>query len=123
MYENAFPFIPRNLSPYTGRPASILPTWKDANGGNPGSLGSFLPSQKEFWTDLFIPKHPEKLSEIKGFITLIPLLWTRGENNRILYPTALIVNNETDPAEPNGGGKLSLAQESSSKTEAVEENV
>lgn len=123
LYENAFPFIPRNLSAYTGESASILPTWKDGKGSNRGLLASLMPSQKEFWTNPFVPKNPEKLSQIKGFITLIPLLWTEGENNRILYPTPLIVNNEADPADANRDGKLSVAQESSSKVEALEEKV
>jgi hypothetical protein len=40
-----------------------------------------------------------------------------------LYPTPLIVNNETDPADANGDGKLSLAQESSTNADALEEKV
>lgn len=124
LYENAFPFIPRNLSAYAEQSASILPTWKGAIGSARGSLQSLLPSQTEFWAKPFIPKHPEKLSQIKGFITLIPLLWTEGENNRILYPTPLIVNNEGNPSDDtNGDGKLSLAQESSSMSDTLEEKV
>ncbi len=113
-YEAVFRFIPRSWSGYTDErsdepiPGSILPTW-DPKALNPvtqertGSPGTPLPSQELFWT---VPQHVAKataqLDSVKGFITALPIFWTKGENNRIPFPTALVTQNETSsPSSPS----------------------
>jgi phospholipase D1/2 len=51
-----------------------------------------LPYEEGFWNTSGRPLSPGRLSEVKGFITALPICWTKGENLRILFPTPLIVN-------------------------------
>ena len=117
LYEAAFPWVPRSWSTTTddsGRKleASILPTW-DANAQAPsgakwekGNLGLPLPFQKGFWN---APRQAADgvagLSQIKGFITALPIMWTKGENNHFPYPTSLVADRQVpasvDPAVPS----------------------
>jgi phospholipase D1/2 len=115
LYEQAFDWVPRNLDGKDplddeGNPrrASILPTWdstKDAptgsTWGKKGMLISPMPFQPEFWDK---PRHSKEavtvLSKIKGFITSLPIEWTKGEYNRFAYPTALVADNNV----PTGTG-------------------
>ena len=99
LYEAAFPFVPRNKNPYSrSNPpdsAKILPTWLD-NKSLPkrGSLMSPMPFQENFWN---APQHTAAaghLSEIKGFITALPVEWTKNEDIHILFPSAMVVQND-----------------------------
>ena len=37
----------------------------------------------------------DKLKDsVKGFITLLPIEWTKGENNNISYPLAVVGSND-----------------------------
>src|SRR5690606_20124912 len=104
-YEAAFDFLPRNwsgrlLSDHTPEPASILPTWNrqvDAPQGvtwKKGNLASPLPFQPEFWSaSRHTPAGLDRLHTIKGFITALPIHWTKGENIKFDYPTALVADN------------------------------
>lgn len=109
LYEDAFPYIPRNFSPFPkfrNRHASILPTWNPElkqKDGLPGGIGSPLPFQDEFWSRQQSTGKREYLKDIKGFITDIPIYWTEGENLRIKLPTAILVNNEIKNAEKKFG--------------------
>lgn len=115
LFEAAFSYIPRNfVQKKTGKKtyASIIPTWDDeaplpkgAKWSN-GNIGAPLPSQEDFWKDARYNPAVKNLDKVKGFITALPVEWTRGENIRIKYPTAIIVNNqrnngplETEPDE------------------------
>ena len=101
-YDAAFAFIPHN--PARSRPnektsspqqVSIWPT-KMMNGAlSPSGL---MPFDKAFWA---APRHAaaaDGLSEVQGFITMLPWLWTQGEDNNSGYHSALYVENGTGPA-------------------------
>lgn len=103
LYEAAFPYIPRNfVRTKAGQKAyaSIIPTWDDEAAlpegaeWSSGNIGSPLPSQDDFWTKKQYGPDVSNLGKVKGFITALPVEWTRGENIRIKYPTAIIVNND-----------------------------
>jgi phospholipase D1/2 len=90
-YDGTFPFIPRNSDPSNGRNnASILPTW-DRESLN---LGSPMPFQNDFWKVPMTPYFTNNLNQIRGFITEIPLDWTKNENIMIKYPTPILVQND-----------------------------
>ncbi len=107
IFEGAFNWIPRSqdLDGSTDRfGASILPTW-DRNAVAPrnapwskGQLLAPMPFQTEFWN---AARHSRDgvaaLGQVRGFITALPIHWTRGENNRFEYPTSLVADNETNP--------------------------
>lgn len=38
-----------------------------------------------------------RLSEIKGFITSLPIYWTRDENLRFEFTTSLVTKNDIEP--------------------------
>jgi phospholipase D1/2 len=119
LYEAAFPFIPRDNSPFpesAGAPGSILPTWDD-NQNQHGGIRLPLPFQDAFWSK---PQHTaaaSELSEVKGFITAIPLSWTKNENIRIKYPTAIIVKNDSAPPVEEGTAVYALAGVDRNKSE------
>ena len=107
LYEKAFPWVPRNWSVSSddsGRKleASILPTWNrgapsppNAKWGKTGNLGSLMPFQRKFWdAPCHDPDGIAGLNQIKGFITALPIMWTKGENNHFPYPTKLVAGNE-----------------------------
>jgi phospholipase D1/2 len=97
IYESAFNFIPANNKSIW--PAVIF------KGKNRES--GLMPFDNTFWA---APRHlpaAKILKEIQGYITLLPWLWTKGENNNSGYHSALFVNNETAPAAT--GSKTSFA--------------
>jgi len=100
LYEAAFPFVPRNTVSGDDDKlieASILPTWKDdASKAAGGDITSDLPYQKQFWAKKasISPEALKGLQGIKGYITALPIKWTKNENLRIPYPTALIVHKD-----------------------------
>ncbi len=104
LFEAAFSYIPRNFSDGKLRKvyASIIPTWgKDAQAPSKaawskGNMLSSLPSQEEFWDKPQYNSAVKELNKVKGFITALPVEWTRGENILIRYPTAIIVNNTNE---------------------------
>jgi phospholipase D1/2 len=102
IYEQAFSFIPRSfvLDNKNARvAASIIPNW-DAEAFNPkspkipGYPAAALPSDDLFWTKPYSIASPGELTNIKGFITALPISWTKGENIRIRYPSPLIVDRD-----------------------------
>jgi phospholipase D1/2 len=107
-YEAAFDFVPRNWSGELDKktnerlPARILPTWKNlanapanSSWGALGNIGSPMPFQSEFWS---APRHDpsrvDELDKIRGFITALPIHWTKNENVKFDYPTSLVAGNE-----------------------------
>jgi phospholipase D1/2 len=107
LYEAAFDWIPRNKNergePDRNNqfpPASIWPTWnsKIANkDGSHGAKANPMPFDKEFWA---MPQHnpaAANLAQVKGYITLLPIEWTKGENNNLGYHTALVTENKVVP--------------------------
>jgi phospholipase D1/2 len=62
-----------------------------------------MPFEASFWiSSQFNATAAAKLNEVKGFITLLPIEWTKGENNNLGYPSALVVENKTNanPLQP-----------------------
>jgi phospholipase D1/2 len=116
LYEDAFPYIPRNFNPLSklrNRHASILPTWNPElkqKDGLLGGVGSPLPFQDEFWSRQQSTEKREYLKDIKGFITDIPIHWTEGENLRIKLLTAILVNNEIKNSEEELSDEELLAE-------------
>jgi phospholipase D1/2 len=96
-YSAAFPFIPRNPSGGTGSVASIWPTIQMENGKRVSGL---MPFDEAFWNT---PQHAPaaaQLVDVKGYLTLLPHLWTQGENNNSGMHSALFVDNADRPASP-----------------------
>jgi phospholipase D1/2 len=110
-FENAFDFIPRNNNPdQPNRPASIWPTWVP----NTEKKNVRMPFNDAFWDKVQHNPGAENLDgNVKGFITLLPLEWTKGEFNKFDYHAALI--SEIDPKQevPAGAGqsqKIEMAE-------------
>jgi phospholipase D1/2 len=92
-YEAAFDFIPRNKDPNDKdrqRSASIWPIWNIGS----GLERKLMPFEAAFWTaPQHSPSAAEQLPHVKGFITTLPIEWTKGENNNVGFHTALVVHN------------------------------
>jgi phospholipase D1/2 len=105
LYEAAFPWVPRSwVTDGQGEkmPASILPPWDSeaeapagSSWGRKGKLKSPMPFETRFWSvHQHIPSAVDGLNQIKGFVTALPVMWTKGENNRFVYPTSLVADND-----------------------------
>jgi phospholipase D1/2 len=103
LYEDAFKFIPRNKDPNDekgARPASIWPVWnpivRDGKGGM-GTKAAPMPFDREFWAKPPPKEAAAQLDQVGGYITLLPIEWTMGENNNLGYHTALVTENKVAP--------------------------
>ena len=102
-YEKAFNWIPRNKDIYADDPdkyASIWPTWNRDHANPDKTLGAKvkpMPFDREFWAKAQQKEAAANLSQVKGYITLLPIEWTKGENNNIGYHTALVTENKQAP--------------------------
>ena len=104
LYEDAFDFIPRNLDSKGTKDkvsnlvfnASIWPRWHaPTENGKPWTHSGPMPFDEKFWaTPQFNPNKANDLKEVKGFITLLPIEWTKNENNNIGYHTAVVAKVE-----------------------------
>lgn len=128
-YTDVFPFIPQNNSPVQGKekdyPAqefkgnypkvtenyyplgcSIWPQWGYNNPDDHrqgGQLVGQMPFQQEFWDNALVKyKAPQ---DVEGFITELPIYWTRGESNISNTAQAVIamLNEEIERINPNDG--------------------
>lgn len=113
-YEAAFPWIPRNNSLDSEKQlqdAKILPTW-DAK---KSKLISPMPFQDDFWKESqHLPTGINNLTDIKGFITALPIHWTKKENLHFQYPTDLVADNlKIQSSEENSESIASTAKENS----------
>jgi len=61
-----------------------------------------MPFQATFWKEAKHMPAAAQLTEVKGFITLLPIRWTEGENNKIPYHNALVTQREKSPLEAQG---------------------
>jgi phospholipase D1/2 len=91
-YQSAFRFIPGNR-------ASIWPTigFNDGkrNVDAAGNKVGLMPFDNEFWDrPQHQPQASNKLPQVGGYITLLPWLWTFGENNNSGYHSALFTEND-----------------------------
>lgn len=108
IYEDIFDFIPRNYSngminyeiyddESDGIPALLWPVYRNKF-REVKEAAKYMPFSVDFWrmykTDFkyreLLYSKKQKLNEVKGYITLLPIHWTEGENNLIDYHTALI---------------------------------
>lgn len=99
LYEASFPWVPRSFvidsETKLQISASVLPTWYFDNKKKTGYLKSPLPFQAGFWDKSQHNTSAEAgLSNIKGFMTALPVEWTKGENLDFKFPTAILVRNE-----------------------------
>ena len=81
--------------------APIWPTWNQTfDNGKTKPMGkkvSSMPFDKDFWSaPQFNADKVTGLNDIKGFITLLPIEWSKNENNNMKFHTGLMVNNESD---------------------------
>lgn len=101
LYEAAFDWIPRNRNAYTQTDqegneifASIWPIWDSSEQSSRKAKKGFMPFEADFWK---APRHnpaATKLEEVKGFITFLPIHWTRNEDNKIPYHNSLLTKIE-----------------------------
>lgn len=108
IYEDVFDFIPRNYlnkidkdeiyeDNGDGDPALLWPVYKNKSVTIADAVKN-MPFSVDFWrmykTDSKFRKElynkAQELNEIKGYITLLPIHWTEGENNLIDYHVELI---------------------------------
>ncbi|WP_139156245.1 phospholipase D-like domain-containing protein [Superficieibacter electus] len=106
IYDEVFDFIPKDQVTNMGvdvsdqpsdksrkedlMPASLWPVYM-AGHNNPKEAMEQMPFSENFWNNYKgIVKNADKLSGVKGYITLLPVHWTEGENNLIDYHAALI---------------------------------
>jgi phospholipase D1/2 len=89
LYDRAFTFIPAN-----GR--GIWPVTP-------------MPSDNAFWNAARHESGASQLKSVKGYVTLLPWLWTLGEYNNNDYHSALYVNNTEPPANTIGQPKIEIA--------------
>jgi phospholipase D1/2 len=93
-YEAVFPHIPKNQ-------VGIWPTIKMAEKtpDEPARrISGLMPFDAEFWEEdnqaAYIKSAIAELKNIQGYITLLPWLWTRAQDNKSGLHSALIVRNE-----------------------------
>lgn len=88
-YEAVFPHIPKNN-------ARIWPPIEMNKKGE--RTAGWMPFDEAFWTpnntDAYVPAAAPQLGNIKGYITLLPWTWTKGQDNKSHLHSALIVQNQ-----------------------------
>lgn len=110
-YEYSFNFIPRNFNEsqviesstaqqyQDGFPSPIWPTWTyrstlHLNLG--GQISEPLPHEQGFWeskTLAGVKKYPAPIG-VRGFITALPIYWTKAENNESGLNLTIIAHNQ-----------------------------
>jgi len=112
-YEQAFLHIPRNN-------ASIWPQWGQVKVAPPSSTATTgegssnaMPFEKEFWKKPMVGQHP---TTIRGFITALPISWTKYENNNSGFNLTILAKIEPmrDRTEPSQRYAV-LAQDTQNK--------
>jgi phosphatidylserine/phosphatidylglycerophosphate/cardiolipin synthase-like enzyme len=89
-YEQAFRHVPRN-------DASIWPLWGQVSVAPPSSSAAVkgasnaMPFEKEFWLSTMAGKHP---TTVCGFITALPIHWTKYENNNSGFNLTILAKIE-----------------------------
>lgn len=78
-YQEAFIHIPRNHG-------SIWPTWPDNNSGS-------MPFEPAFWENPITAELPKNVA---GFITELPIYWTRRENNDSGFNLSVLAHHDSN---------------------------
>lgn len=104
-YETVFPYIPKNN-------ARIWPAIKMNKANEPARrVSGLMPFDADFWKSqnhaAYVKSAVAELKNIQGYITLLPWLWTRAQDNKCGLHSAIIVRNE--PANDNEAAPV-LAQ-------------
>lgn len=99
IYEASFSHIPRSfvIDSLANQKiaASILPTWTRRNNAKISTFdSSSMPFDPAFWQSPLLQTSVGELGKIKGYITALPVDWTRGENLKIAFPTPLVAKND-----------------------------
>jgi len=100
-YEAVFPHVPKNN-------ASIWPTITTSKKGDVVQRASgLMPFDAEFWGvqnhAAYVKSAVAMLKKTQGYVTLLPWLWTKGQDNKSGLHSAIIVRDEhikqlTNPA-------------------------
>ncbi|ECF1703873.1 hypothetical protein E1B77_23700, partial [Salmonella enterica subsp. enterica] len=105
IYEDTFDFIPRNYlneikmneqyeDNIRGTPASLWPVISADSGisGRINMAAKGMPFSANFWEEYKrkMKGKSNSLNGIRGYITLLPIHWTEGENNLVDYHVELI---------------------------------
>jgi phospholipase D1/2 len=111
VYESTFDWIPRDSAPSPTAAPSIWPRWKDGTSSGEQAAGKLvapMPFDEAFWE---VPElgadAASKLNAIKGFITALPITWTRNQNNNLGYHSRLVAINERSSPEIDKVGNAS----------------
>ena len=79
-----------------------------------------MPFEPNFWNHPQHAKAAAQLDQVKGFITALPIYWTKGENNRFEYPTPLVTDNMLPTSTDPNAAKFSREEGlGSTKAEAI----
>ncbi|WP_449557122.1 phospholipase D-like domain-containing protein [Huaxiibacter chinensis] len=130
-YEKVFDFIPRNYSgslkktepgkmhnttepnetdpdavSFSSPGASLWPVW-DGDAGHVKEAAAKMPFSPEFWdysaesNAMIRLDYLNEIKKIKGYFTLLPLDWTKSENNLNPYHSDLIAQMQPDSQQDN----------------------
>lgn len=112
VYEAVFPFVPRNFDSSDSqkdterkRGASIWPVYhrgekNERKGADLTLARTRMPFDSEFWkAPPLDEKQVAELGNIKGFATLFPYAWTKGENNDVKLNYTLVTEGDPLPTK------------------------
>lgn len=117
-YETAFSFVPRNFDPSdpgedkeAKMGASIWPVYhrgsqNERTASNLTFTRTKMPFDPGFWQAP--PIHATQaaaLTSIKGFVTLLPYAWTKGENNDVKLNNTLVTDADPVPSTETPGAE------------------
>lgn len=122
LYEAAFDWIPRNWDIYDRDkklPAPIWPRWETElekkrineklTYAELNPMPQPMPFDAAFWKEAQHSPAAAQLTEVKGFITLLPIRWTEGENNKIPFHNALVTQRDKSPLESEGDTRMAAS--------------
>ncbi|AKJ41907.1 phospholipase D-like domain-containing protein [Pragia fontium] len=98
LYDRVFSYIPKNYSKDKFDnlvPSSYIPLWP-RDGDSSLFKKVVMPNHSEFWSAGHLKgtfSTPELLSQIKGYITLLPIFWGFDERNDLGFPKELLTQS------------------------------
>lgn len=112
-YESVFNWIPQDWAPLSQNDdtpafASIWPLWVNREQNTTPSMAdmtALMPFQEAFWRSVEVDRaHVDSLSEIRGFISALPIQWTKDENNNLGYHVRLVALNDQNKVDSSQEG-------------------
>lgn len=68
-------------------------------------LAAPMPFQEDFWRSVEIDRvHIDSLNKICGFISALPIQWTKDENNNLGYHVRLVALNDQNKVDSSQEG-------------------